>query len=53
MNRLEYEMIQERLLSKIKKFDKPGASDGREDAYNRGILDATAIIRNVYERQED
>ena len=53
MNRREYEYIQERLTNKLKHWNKSSLTTHKEDAYNKGILAAKSIIKEIYERQEN
>lgn len=48
----EHEYIQSKLTEKIKRFDKQKSSTDREDAFNKGILTAKSVIKEIYERQE-
>jgi len=51
MDRKEYERIQERLTSKLKRFKKDCGSN-TEDAYNKGIIAAKAVVKEIFERGE-
>lgn len=48
----EHEYIQSKLTEKLKRFDKQSTSTDREDAYNRGILAAKAVIKKIFEKEE-
>ena len=51
MNRKEYEHIQERLTRKLKRFKKD-CGNNKEDAYNKGIITAKTVVKEIFERGE-